>query len=106
MIAGFCSYPYTCDPEDVLANYKQFQEKFAYCADTMVRGYYPSYAKRIWKQNNVTLDISEEDKKDLMEGKSDFLAYSYYMSNVVTTHKDAGEALDGAGTSANLKNHI
>ena len=26
------------------------------------------------------------------------------MSNVVTTHKDAGEALDGAGTSANLKN--
>ena len=104
MIAGFCSYPYTCDPEDVIENYKQFQEKFAYCADTMVRGYYPSYAKRIWKQNNVVLDISEEDKKDLIEGKSDFLAYSYYMSNVVTTHKDAGEALDGAGTSANLKN--
>ena len=98
------NYPYTCDPEDVLANYKQFQEKFAYCADTMVRGYYPSYAKRIWKQNNVSLEISEEDKKDLMEGKSDFLAYSYYMSNVVTTHKDAGEALGGAGTSANLKN--
>ena len=103
MIAGFCSYPYTCDPEDVIENYKQFQEKFAYCADTMVRGYYPSYAKRIWKQNNVVLDISEEDKKDLIEGKSDFLAYSYYMSNVVTT-QDAGEALDGAGTSANLKN--
>ena len=104
MIAGFCSYPYTCDPEDVIENYKQFQEKFAYCADTMVRGYYPSYAKRIWKQNNVVLDISEEDKKDLIEGKSDFLAYSYYMSNVVTTHKNAGEALDGAGTSAKLKN--
>ena len=104
MIAGFCSYPYTCDPEDVIANYKEFQNKFAYCADTMVRGYYPSYAKRIWKENNVNLNISEEDKKDLMEGKSDFLAYSYYMSNVVTTHKDEGEALGGAGTSANLKN--
>ena len=104
MIAGFCSYPHTCDPKDVIANYKEFQNKFAYCADTMVRGYYPSYAKRIWKENNVTLNISEEDKKDLMEGKSDFLAYSYYMSNVVTTHKDEGEALGGAGTSANLKN--
>ena len=55
--------------EDVIENYKQFQEKFAYCADTMVRGYYPSYAKCIWKQNNVVLDISEEDKKDLIEGK-------------------------------------
>ena len=63
MIAGFCSYPYTCDPKDVIANYKEFQNKFAYCADTMVRGYYPSYAKRIWKENNVTLNISEEDKK-------------------------------------------
>ena len=65
MIAGFCSYPYTCDPKDVIANYKEFQNKFAYCADTMVRGYYPSYAKRIWKENNATLNISEEDKKDL-----------------------------------------
>ena len=50
MIAGYCSYPYTCDPKDVLANYKSFQDKFGYCADTMVRGYYPNYAKRLWKE--------------------------------------------------------
>lgn len=103
MIAGFCSYPYTCDPDDVLANYKAFQDKFGYCADTMIRGTYPSYASRIWKQNGVTLDITKEDQQILQLGKADFLAYSYYMSNVVTTHED-GEALNGAGTSANLKN--
>ena len=39
-----------------------------------------------------------------MEGKADFLAYSYYSSNVVTTHKNEGESLGGAGTSENLKN--
>ena len=103
MIAGFCIYPYTCDPNDVLKAYKEFQNKFGYCADTMVRGYYPSYAKRIWKENNVTLNISEADKEDLMKGKADFLAYSYYMSNVVTTHKTDNE-LSNAGGQGDLSN--
>lgn len=104
MIAGFCIYPYTCDPNDVLLAYKTFQEKFGYCADTMVKGQYPSYAKRMWRENNVQLEITEQDRKDLMEGKSDFLAFSYYMSNVITTHDSEGEDLDGAGMAAHLKN--
>lgn len=103
MIAGFCSYPYTCDPKDVLANYKAFQNSFSYCADTMVRGYYPSYAKRIWQENNVELEISDEDQKILFEGKSDFLAFSYYLSSVITTHKD-GETIQGAGMPVSIKN--
>ena len=104
MVAGFCCYPMTCDPQDVIASYKEFQNKFAYCADTMVRGYYPSYAVRIWKENNVKLDITKEDKQDLMEGKSDFLAYSYYMSNVITTHQNQGDALTTAGGQGQVKN--
>ena len=103
MVAAYLYYPYTCDPKDVLGSYKLFQEKFAYCADTMVRGYYPAYAKRIWKDNNVSLEISEEDKKILMEGKSDFLAYSYYMSNVFTTHDVEGN-LATAGGQGSLAN--
>ena len=104
MIAGFCVYPYTCDPDDVIYAYKEFQNKFGYCADTMIRGYYPSYAKRIWAENNVQLEISDADRQDLMEGKADFLAYSYYMSNVVTTHENEGESLGAAGASVDLKN--
>lgn len=104
MIAGFCSYPYTCDPADVLANYKSFQNLFGYCADTMVRGAYPSYASRIWDEHQVHLEISDSDKQDLMLGKSDFLAYSYYMSNVVTTHQEVGESLETAGAQLVLAN--
>ncbi|MFO6299188.1 glycoside hydrolase family 1 protein [Rahnella selenatireducens] len=104
MVAGYCSYAYTCDPEDVIENYKIFQNLFGYCADTMVRGYYPSYAPRIWKDNGVSLVVSEQDKKDLLAGKSDFLAYSYYMSNVFTTHKDEGESLGGAGVQHSIVN--
>ncbi|MBO6048105.1 MAG: family 1 glycosylhydrolase [Erysipelotrichaceae bacterium] len=103
MIAGFCCYPYTCDPDDVLAAHYAFQNKFAYCADTMIRGYYPNYATRIWKENGVELEITEEDKEDLIKGKVDFLAYSYYMSNVITTH-DVESDMISSGGQGNLAN--
>ncbi len=92
MICGLCSYPLTPDPKDVMANYRGFQKNFCYSADTMIRGAYPSYAASIRREDGVALEISEEDAKDLMEGKSDFLAFSYYMSAVVTTHEDAKAA--------------
>jgi len=103
MVAGFCIYPYTCDPKDVITAYQEFQNKFGYCADTMVKGAYPSYAKRIWKEKGVCLEITEQDKKDLFEGKADFLAFSYYMSGIITTHK-VDEDLSHAGGVGLLKN--
>lgn len=50
MIAGCSVYPLTSDPKDVMAAYSYFQEEFCYCADTMVRGEYPSFAPRIWRR--------------------------------------------------------
>lgn len=73
MICGLCSYAYDCNPVNVLANQQDFQERFAYCADTMVRGHYPSYARRIWRKWGRELEVSDEDAADLERGKSDFL---------------------------------
>ena len=87
MIAGQCVYPYSCDPNDVLLAYKQFQDSFAYCGDTMVRGKYPEFSKRLWKEKGVTVNITEEDKEQLRRGKADFLAFSYYNSNTATVHE-------------------
>lgn len=89
MISGICSYPLTPDPNDVLKNYEYFQKAFCYCADTQVRGGYPSYAKKIWRQDNVCLEIEQEDNRILLEGKVDFLSFSYYSSNCITTHDNA-----------------
>ncbi len=91
MICGLCSYPFTPDPKDVLGNYRQFQKGFGYAADTMIFGEYPSFAEYFRKEDGVDLVISEEDKKDLREGRADFLAFSYYMSSTFTTHEDEGE---------------
>lgn len=96
MVCGVCTYPYTCDPADVLDNYHYFQQVFGYCADTMVFGAYPRYARRIRRAFGCELEVSDEDAATLMAGRSDFLAFSYYMSAVRTTHdEDEGAKVAG-----------
>ena len=95
MIAGACSYPLTCAPEDVLKNQKKMQDSFYYCGDVMVRGEYPVFAKRLWKEDNVNLEYTEEDIKDLKEGKVDFFSFSYY--STTCTSADKKVAKDGLG---------
>ena len=41
------------------------------------------------------LDVSARDAKDLLEGKADFLAFSYYASMAMTTHADDLEITSG-----------
>ena len=89
MNAGIFDYPLTPDPKDVIATQKYMQDAFWYTCDVQARGYYPSYSSRIWNENGVTLNISEEDKKVLMEGKADYFAFSYYMSNCISVREDA-----------------
>lgn len=95
MIAGGPSvYPLTCDPADVFKAYEEQQENF-YCSDVQVRGAYGAYAKKMWDAVGAKIEVSEEDAKLLKEGHVDFYSYSYYSTNVATTHKDAGEKASG-----------
>lgn len=48
-----------------------------YCSDVQVRGYYPSYAKRLWRENDISLKIEDGDLEDLKEGTIDFYTFSY-----------------------------
>ncbi len=103
MIAGGPSvYPLTCDPKDVLKAMQEQQENF-YCSDVQVRGAYGAYAKKMWKDMGFELEVTEEDAKLLKEGHVDFYSYSYYSTNVATTHKDAGE-MAGGNFTASVKN--
>lgn len=88
MMAGMCTYPLTPDPKDIMENYKYFQDIFCYATDTMIRGKYPSFAKRMWKEDEVNIEITHQDLIDLKEGAAEFLGFSYYMSQCRTTHED------------------
>ena len=102
MICGITFYPGTCDPVDILANEHKCESGIYYCGDVQVKGKYGTYAKRLWKEHNVNLDITEEDLEDLKRGTVDMYTFSYYMSNNVTTH-EGGEQVSG-NFSAGAKN--
>ncbi|MBQ6370889.1 MAG: family 1 glycosylhydrolase [Firmicutes bacterium] len=87
MICGITNYPMTCDPKDILANRHTWEKNIFYCGDVQCKGEYPTYAKRLWQERNVKLDITAEDLEDLKKGTVDMYTFSYYMSTLVTTHE-------------------
>ena len=87
MICGITNYPLTSDPEDVWATIYKWERNIFYSADVQLKGEYPIYAKRLWDEHNVVLDITDIDLEMLKKGCCDFYSFSYYMSSTVTTHK-------------------
>ena len=71
-------------------------------ADVQVRGEYPSYMKRWFAENGITILQQPEDADILKEGTVDFYTFSYYMSNCITTHKDIEDV--GGNIVAGKKN--
>ena len=88
MICGITYYPLTSDPEDILFNRSKWEKGIFYCGDVQCKGKYPTYAKRLWKEHNVKLDITEQDLEELKKGTVDMYTFSYYMSQAVTTHEN------------------
>lgn len=100
MLAGVCSYPLTSNPDDVLANQRRLQDEFFYSGDTMARGAYPYYAKRLWDEYDVTLSTEPQDFVDLREGKVDMVTFSYYSTGCITTDENAEKAKGNFTTGA------
>ncbi|HFL2522431.1 TPA: 6-phospho-beta-glucosidase [Clostridioides difficile] len=86
MVAAMPSYPYSCNPEDMIKFVESNREQFMF-TDVHVRGHYPRHTLKLWERKNYNLDITEEDKKILKEGIVDFIGCSYYLTTVVTADK-------------------
>lgn len=102
MLLGGLTYPYTCDPADIIANRHNLEKTIFYCGDVMVKGKYGTYAERIWRELGVKPQITDQDLLELKEGKVDMCTFSYYSSNVITTH-DIEETV-GGNFAAGIKN--
>ena len=87
MLAGVPFYSSTADPKDVLNMHHKWESDWFYCGDVHCFGHYPAFARRIWREHNVSLDITNDDLKALKEGTVDMFTYSYYMSQTLTTHE-------------------
>lgn len=100
MIGFLGYYPYTCNPDDMLATQQQTQMVDWFCSDVQVRGKYPSYSKRFFKENNIQIQMEDGDEKELEKGTVDFYTFSYYMTFCVsidpTVENTTGNLLGGA----------
>lgn len=86
MMAYVPFYPFSCQPEDMIAALK-YNEKSYFYSDIHARGKIPSYAVKYWQQKNYQIAISEEEKAILKKGTVDYIGFSYYMSKVVKANK-------------------
>jgi len=106
MIAYMCTYPNTCNPDDILLAQKKDQISNMLCGDVQVRGYYPSFAARYFEEKGIDIVMEEGDEKILKEGCVDFYSFSYYMSLVVSadpTVEEVGGNLIGGVKNPYLK---
>ena len=82
MIAAEAYYPFSCHPKDILIA-QEAMNKILFFSDVHMNGFYPSYKLKEFERKNYQLDITEEDKKILREGRTDYISISYYFSLVV-----------------------
>jgi len=96
MIARFCTYPATCKPEDNLQSIHDDQYANWFYTDVMARGSYPAYMDRYFDKLGIQVWVEPDDKELIAQNTVDFLAFSYYFSQISTTDQD------WAKTSGNL----
>lgn len=90
MIAMVPIYPFSCRPEDILLASQAMHDRWFFC-DVQVRGHYPAYALKMFERKGFNVQITEEDKAVLANGKVDYIGFSYYMTNVVNSQKEMAD---------------
>lgn len=86
MLARMQTYPASTDPKDVLAA-QQADNLNLFFTDVQVRGEYPNYMNRFFKDHGITIQMQPGDQELLKEGHVDYLSFSYYMSTVTKNGK-------------------
>lgn len=90
MLADGTLYPKTCNPEDIVGTLKKNRMQQYFFSDVQLRGEYPVYALRHFKEKNIDLKMEAGDEELLKNNKMQFLAISYYTSHVFNHETDDG----------------
>ena len=88
MLADFYVSPMTCKPEDVVFATEKNQMTMFFFADVQLRGEYPVYALRYFKERNINIQMEDGDEEVIRNNTMEFLAISYYYSRVVDSDKN------------------
>lgn len=102
MLAAGEVYPFSCNPDDILAALQKNREQYFF-SDIQVRGYYPSYARELFDQKQIKLDILPEDN-EILKNTVDFVSLSYYSSRCVSVDPKIQQNITNGNAFASVKN--
>ncbi|WP_219842369.1 glycoside hydrolase family 1 protein [Enterococcus faecalis] len=88
MVADCTAYPFSCKPDDVILAMKRNRMEYFY-TDVQFRDEYPQYALNYFEEHGIEIDITLEDQQMLKENTMDYLAISYYYSQMVDSEKNS-----------------
>ncbi len=94
MVTDATFYPASCKPEDIVLTMKKNRMQY-YFTDVQLRGTYPEFALRYFKDQGFSIEMHPADLPLLKENTMDFLAISYYYSRIVDASKNTMAPFDG-----------
>lgn len=78
MVLAIPVYPLTSSPDDVAAAMEE-EHRSEFFTEVHVRGRYPGYMKRYFREKGIQLRFEDEDE-EILSNTVDFISFSYYMS--------------------------
>ncbi|MCC8165401.1 MAG: 6-phospho-beta-glucosidase [Planctomycetes bacterium] len=82
MVSHVPLYPFSCNPDDVMAAQEAMRKRFFF-PDVQVRGEYPAYQLKEFDRLGITVEMQPGDAEILKAGTVDYIGFSYYMSATV-----------------------
>lgn len=92
MLARMQTYPSTPNPADVRAA-QENDDLNLFFTDVQIRGEYPEYMNRYFRENGVHISMEPGDEAILKMGTVSYLSFSYYMSMVTSAGKTGDTSL-------------
>lgn len=96
MLLGAINYPYTCNPDDVIAAMHE-NNKWLFFGDVQTRGKYPGYMLRYFREHGIDIAMESGDVELLASASVDFISFSYYASGCASAdpkQKEVGNIVD------------
>lgn len=82
MLGADLVYPATGSPADNFLNMENMRQMMYFYSDTLLRGEYPHYAIRFFKDHEIQIEMKEEDLDCIRHHRPDYLSFSYYYTRI------------------------
>ncbi|MEZ8966981.1 glycoside hydrolase family 1 protein [Vibrio breoganii] len=96
MLLGAINYPFTCNPDDVIAAMQE-NNQWLFFGDVQTRGKYPGYMLRYFRENSIEIKRQADDLDIIASASVDFISFSYYASGCASAdpmQKEVGNIVD------------